>query len=1745
MEENFSFVVEKLEPNLKEQRTSANDAYLTKTELNNARESIKAGKQGSNGKIQIGQKYNKDNSNSSSDNLGGYLSGDSNEYPTFEKIVSGIYGSDKYSLQAKYFKAFEKVLKDSDKYSTEVYFFVEKNNNKYYLKTCKNFNALIQNDDGRTKFPIHFSFGDFPISNCYIYKNAENDVYIDFFNLSSFNKNNENNERKLFNLPNNSRIIYPSETCFEKNSEEIQISKRDEGTKNVEYYNDLKNLKIENLKAIKEENFCFIQRIEKIDDKEVKTLLGGFIADFNTFSNATVITAGKMNDSGSSCYKPLKIVDKNRDNSNQIIDFNLNIEKNQTAIETVTESKDYKITGVAFGLQSQNKFFSSNIANYFNSIMGLVIADSKNNNDKVRNVIEYILIKFESGNDKKIICYKINNDFDGIDKYANIYQTVISDGSIDYILNLGTKDKITHYLTNFIKINNQQSLKSSDIIFAGYNSDFINSFYSPYWADNTANNYGVDLWKDKNEFRDTEKQVKEPRSFIRYHVQITDNNGNIVNSSPGQQIYKKINWIWYNFSTDTGYYFNSSRRIDSIITNSKIGNNPNPNAILDAYETIFSLSFEDENNNLCFGFDSCNENYGISSWQDESIETVTTNGIFDKDKFANKTQAVNWLENTIRDCESIVYYDLDKKVAKGSTGDGSSRPKNALVKFYSDSIGVLTVGHGLTYNSTINDTLRKHFNQFVNELNKKDANGNYKYNYYCTLNDGQYRVRYANGDKKGQIYNSGGNGWLKDPFGLEDIKIGDRYVIGITDQEEEENYKQVARDKVAAAYDDFVLNSNLKFTIGQLVTLGAIEYNGTDNLAKAGTTKTEIVSNENGWEKFKSGVENNSNVYMHEFASNIAKFHFFKGDVNDTNSNADGKGAKSSGPGIYRYEIKCYAREISEGDTKANQITISTFWKKQLFEQVDGKYKLCNNAFNDLKEQKKGNCCLFTYLVPQYQRDEVVEAGSTGSDSGLERIKYNEVREFVEGFKADLINNSGKNSAGEIIPQDFLDVNGYYDFYSGMTPYIIAGFRDKEPTNGEYKFNYIDSITHPYFVSLKVEDNGVKTIELQLFDKDFGSYQKGIVFNSPMLDITKDVVAGKVEGAAKENINKDYSTRVYSLENLIRGALSTPSISNSGETNEGEKYQNISGKIDEDSINTFLKFSEATKYSPTNLKVRFGYADKNMYTLNKNMDYYKKKGVYTSKDKADKSRDYRWWDVTKLLEDKARILKVYKHIDNIDDEYFKNEEKDIVNTEEEQVNTAESSVAAAVKENSGDQTTKMSYFIDCMITGYKTSLQNNGILYTITAVETKEARLMKTRFLQRFATINSYPEEVLYILMKLFNENSEGKNVTACPIKLYIVGNTEAPKGFEYELVQQLDLSKLSDVDKNGIKADITSTGEINTIQLAQKNNIIKPEWLKTINLNFGGQAALTNYAQFYKNDQKTPSIYKNVYSLLNEFCAACPPFVVPREQYTTTNINGEQVTIESVPEAQRRLSWFSCNVKNKYIAVFFYYRKPEKVRKIRRYTWGPENTEQTVITSLSIENANEFAVLSGVESFNGETSKIELRTAEGTVFKRNEDGNRDARTRTFDSATDSITSGKNYEVALASCMYKGSIQIMGDPFYLFFGANMQPCTYPIYLRVLVPKSEFERRAYDINGEDYNAITEQKDIFGERGTFGNQQLHEMSGYYVINKITHNISTSGFTTTLEVMSYPGIVNDVVDKNNCSQNVKNTFKTVEKS
>ena len=90
------------------------------------------------------------------------------------------------------------------------------------------------------------------------------------------------------------------------------------------------------------------------------------------------------------------------------------------------------------------------------------------------------------------------------------------------------------------------------------------------------------------------------------------------------------------------------------------------------------------------------------------------------------------------------------------------------------------------------------------------------------------------------------------------------------------------------------------------------------------------------------------------------------------------------------------------------------------------------------------------------------------------------------------------------------------------------------------RWNVINSIDHPYIKSLKVEDKGVKKAHIQLFDKDFASYQFGIL---------------------KPFETKSDEKVVYSLDTLIKRSLMMPETKNEEQTVQQAKDRKAQQKM--------------------------------------------------------------------------------------------------------------------------------------------------------------------------------------------------------------------------------------------------------------------------------------------------------------------------------------------------------------------------------------------------------------------------------------------------------------------------------------------------------------------------------------------------------------------------------------------------------
>lgn len=305
--------------------------------------------------------------------------------------------------------------------------------------------------------------------------------------------------------------------------------------------------------------------------------------------------------------------------------------------------------------------------------------------------------------------------------------------------------------------------------------------------------------------------------------------------------------------------------------------------------------------------------------------------------------------------------------------------------------------------------------------------------------------------------------------------------------------------------------------------------------------------------------------------------------------------------------------------------------------------------------------------------------------------------------------------------------------------------------------------------------------------------------------------------------------------------------------------------------------------------------------------------------------------------------------------------------------------------------------------------------------------------------------------------------------------------------------------------------GELSNKIAGQENELIKND----ITLSLGSA-------------QKDGALrYKTLSSLLTDFCNQCPPYHdyeqelrLKQDEYdgnTTTAIDpesGEEVPISSAQELPSYpLTWNVIGYceNNKVPIVGFSYNRPRPISKIRKYCWGTGNAKAHCIKSMSISTNSEFAMLSSIPT-------LEIKETGGTnciLQLRNGKNGEEITSLSKQEVEDYHTSGffrnvvtqdeKNkITTAMFQAVNKGTITLLGDP-SLRFGGNINPYTLPIYIDINMQNETSTWSNIDKKSNDERYVTKSY----------------LSGIYVVSKITHNISVSGYTTTLDIMRYPGI------------------------
>lgn len=611
-----------------------------------------------------------------------------------------------------------------------------------------------------------------------------------------------------------------------------------------------------------------------------------------------------------------------------------------------------------------------------------------------------------------------------------------------------------------------------------------------------------------------------------------------------------------------------------------------------------------------------------------------------------------------------------------------------------------------------------------------------------------------------------------------------------------------------------------------------------------------------------------------------------------------------------------------------------------------------------------------------------------------------------------------------------------------------SGFQEFNDVNNYYDFYsastpYV-SLTFRYRNGEDIQKVNINSVEYP-FIKSFNCVDEGVkTFTIKLFDRDFNSLI---------NIYDDNGNKIgeKTLEQIL--ALSVGINNTKQENNNEEIKYSLAAANYGDVVGT--KVSDDMQY---NLGIIFGYSETNPKLTQENgtnylsdrasqdENYAKAGNTRYLKNGTENQRTHRWWETS--------IEKSNDHNRTLSD-----------------------------RVNSPNQTTIRTEIIETLITGYQTEFSSAGIYYTIKAIEMSQSELSKYKIYQRYTNIKGTPSEVLYTVMNMVNGIFDDKNGG---IKLYIDESCRSGKDIVIEDYEKEEESK-------------------------DEDNVNKIQEPKQVQISLGSKDALSMYQDdlsselkeepFFKNNKK-PKLYKSVLSILNDLKAVMPPKVVDSglmKDVIVTDQDGNSVKAIQKQNAYRRFT-YGVQTKEGKVEVYFYYQQPTKFERIRKYEWGPANGKHSVITNVDIKTDNEYALLTSMSTITEKGPSVKSRDGYGTEILKN----RNVKYADYIAQPGDSTPLDKIAYAYSQALYKGSITIMGDPFYCF-DKFVQPFTYPIYLDFRLPVSQSWASAKNSN-VGYS--------------------HFMSGFYVVTKITHDINDSGFRTILEVMSYPNITNDVL-------------------
>lgn len=371
------------------------------------------------------------------------------------------------------------------------------------------------------------------------------------------------------------------------------------------------------------------------------------------------------------------------------------------------------------------------------------------------------------------------------------------------------------------------------------------------------------------------------------------------------------------------------------------------------------------------------------------------------------------------------------------------------------------------------------------------------------------------------------------------------------------------------------------------------------------------------------------------------------------------------------------------------------------------------------------------------------------------------------------------------------------------------------------------------------------------------------------------------------------------------------------------------------------------------------------------------------------------------------------------------------------------------------QTVIRSPWVYFMINGITNEITDDGLQMTITAVSLSSNSLNNLKIVQQFAKLTGKPVDIINNFRGIL-DSVQNSNLKIIPFGQ----GSEEPQ---------------------------------------MKNNTDE------IEIFLGGEPRVD------KNNNAITS-YKTMNEIFNDICSKVPPKNIEQEI-----INEEEESTSS--ENYSNYSYFVAIDGAGNENVSFYYPDPKNSSQTLQRVYDWRENPKTIIKSLSIQTATDFAIMSQkikikglteqkeinflpkkTESVSGEnayspslgTDKVkeyyDLDNAKpfslvSDIIDIKETNNKTTKYSYLDQLKNEFVKNINRQV------FKGTITIPGDAFY-FFDKKVRPFEYFIKLNVMRP-----------------------------GTDGISVKSYLTGNYVVTSITHTIDESGYFTILGVMRYP--------------------------